>query len=372
MQTLFTGIPGAGKTAAAVDLLLALTKKDPGRPLYVIEIPEPGVERLQLKLPHTLIGPDAAKPEHRDPALWPEIVPDGAFLFMPEAQRFWPARSPSARVPAHVEAVGQHRHRGIDLVLDTQDPKLLDDKVRLRTGRHVHLRDLGILGRFWYEWPECGDPRLWKGAPIKVRYRLPKRVFGLYKSASLHVPPVRKFPPVLLLLLLLVPLLGFLGYRVWTSIASKGAPPSVVAPGAAPSPGPGGTLASSFGARGGSVVPAVPVGAELVAAMVPRLSHDPGSAPLYDHLRVVQDFPRVVGGWCIGKRCRCWNQQGFDAGLSSAQCRQHVEAPAFNPFLKTVLAGGAAQRGTQSPGSPGAQPLVSAGAPSVPRADGGL
>jgi zona occludens toxin len=363
MQTLFTGIPGAGKTAAAVDLLLTLTKRDPGRPLYVIEIPEPGVEPLGLKLPHTLIGLEDA---HR----WPDLVPDGAILFMPEAQRFWPARSPSAKVPAHVEAVGQHRHRGIDIVIDTQDPRLLDDKVRLRTGRHVHLRDLGILGRHWYEWPECGDPKLWKGAPIKVRYRLPKRVFGLYRSASMHVAPVRKFPPVLLLLLLLVPLLAFLGYRVYSSISSKASPPP--APAAA-SPGPGASLASSFGGRsysGGP--PPVPVGAELVAAMVPRLSHDPGSAPLYDHLREVQDFPRVVGGYCMGDRCRCWHQQGFDAGLTNEQCRQHVEAPRFDPFLKTVLIGeGPRTRGgAKPPGSPGAQPLVSPVAAAGPHADG--
>lgn len=70
MITLFTGMPGAGKTAAMIDVLRELTKD---RPLFVHFDPK---ERLRpeqkllhetLQLPHTPVNA----------ATWHEEVPDG-------------------------------------------------------------------------------------------------------------------------------------------------------------------------------------------------------------------------------------------------------------------------------------------------------
>jgi zona occludens toxin (predicted ATPase) len=234
--TLITGAPGAGKGLAGVDLVRKLVAE--GRPLFVLEVPEENVAPVGLKLPHTLLGADQVQ-------RWHELVPDGAVVYAPEAQRIWPARPPATKTPAHAEAVGQHRHRGIDMVLDTQAPKLLDDKVRLRVGRHIHLRDLGIFqGRHWYEWPELGNPERWKTANIKKKFKLPKGVQELYTSATTHIKPVRSFPPSVIVMavagVILLVILGRFGYRVLTtgSLAAPGvqAAPAPARPASSPAP----------------------------------------------------------------------------------------------------------------------------------------
>ncbi len=347
MLTLLTGVPGSGKTAAGVDLVRKLVEG--GRPLYVLEIPEDGVERINLKLPHTLLGDEASC--HR----WHEIVPDGAVVFAPEGQRIWPARAPSARVPLHAEAVGQHRHRGIDMVVDTQGPKLLDDKVRLRVGRHIHLRDLGILGRHWYEWPECGDPGQWRSAPIKVRYRLPRAVFGLYTSATQHIKPVRKIPPQLYVLGLLIPLLLFIVWRMYNSIADKQGPK--------PSPGATAQAAPSAGGSVGRSVAAPVTAVDMLVAATPRVSDDPRSAPRFDPLRVVARMPRIMGGWCRAGKCVCYIDDALKAPISNDACARWVADPPFDayhvpsrPSLQDRMPGGRPEGGGNAiaPGAAGA------------------
>ena len=244
---LFTGVPGTGKTAAAVDLVRQLV--DGGkRPLFVIEIPEENVEPLDLKLKHTLLGPGDAQ-------RWHQIVPDGAVVFMPEAQRLWPARPPSSKVPDHVEALGQHRHREIDVVIDTQSPKLIDEKARARVRRHVHVRDLGAQGRHWYEWPEAANPAQWKSAPVKKKYKLPKDVFDLYTSATGHTKMVRSFPPAMIVLAVCSVLVLLLASRFvyrWLWGEAAYAPPAHAAAAAA--------SAASSPAAGISAAPAWMVG----------------------------------------------------------------------------------------------------------------
>ena len=329
MLTLISGVPGAGKGTVGVDLLLEVLK-DGARPLYVIEIPEDNVPPVNLKLPHKLIGPESPDPELRDPTKWPELVPDGCVIYMPEAQRLWGTAPASARVPHHIEAIGQHRHRGIDIVIDTQNPKLLHDKVRLRVGRLIHLRDLGILGRWWYEWPEVEDVSRWRQAPVKKRFRLPKKVFGLYTSATAHQKPIRSVPPSVYVfavaLVVLIALAARFVYRVNEANSSPAAEEATKEPAKGPSglkarPGPDG--------RGWSL----PVtGTTLTVAFMPRLSHDPGSAPAYDHLRQVKVMPRIVGGFCRDGVCRCFTQQGTDPGVPEQACAAFIASPPFDPY----------------------------------------
>ena len=178
MITLITGAPGAGKTAALVDILAGT---DPARLIYASGVPE-------LSLPgrtvHVL----------DDVASWPDQVPDGALVVIDEVQRVWRPRAAGQAVPRDIAELETHRHRGLDFLIVTQAPGLVHRNVRNLVGRHVHLRDVGLLGRWWYEWPETCDNVLsgWRTAPIKRRYRLPRRVFGLYRSASMHTRPSLK------------------------------------------------------------------------------------------------------------------------------------------------------------------------------------
>lgn len=178
--TVFTGVPGAGKTAALVDELRRLAGS---RPLYVH-----GLDGL--KLPH----------EKLDPERWHLDVPDGALIVIDEAQTVWRPRGSGSKVPAHIAELETHRHKGIDFLITTQHPGLLDSNVRALVGRHVHIRNIGLLGRHWYEWPELGSVTQYAKAPVQRRYRLPRAAFDLYTSASIHTKQATPIPKGLVLL----------------------------------------------------------------------------------------------------------------------------------------------------------------------------
>lgn len=320
MITLFTGAPGAGKTAALVDALMT-TPEYAGRPLFVH-----GLDGLCLN--HQLIN--AAAWSAKDPS-GEYIVPDGALVVIDEVQSIWRARTIGAQVPDAVQALETHRHRGLDFLLTTQAPALLDVNVRRLVGRHVHIRDTGILGRWWYEWPECSDSIDWQTALNKRRWSLPKKAFDQYISASKHIKPVRSVPRIFFIVVLCVLLLAGLIYYLYGRLSPKvqPSPPSQTSP---------------VSTSGGVVVTAGPGAApDVVMDFIPRLSGHPESAPAYDHLRKIEVLPVVTGGMCWGRTasetCRCFVPGGFDAPISADECRTLVLNPLpYNPYQAKTLA----------------------------------
>ncbi len=325
MITLITGAPGAGKSAALVSLLSEMAQ---GRVIYSSGIPD-------LALPHV---------ELADVSTWPDVVPDGSCVVIDEVQRVWRPRGPGSKVPPEVAALETHRHRGLDFYVVSQAASLMDANVRRLVGRHVHLRDIGFLGRWWYEWPECCDNAAssWKNAPIKKRYRIDKTVFDKYKSASVHIAPVRSFPRAVLLLAVLIPIILGLGFYAYRSVSSK-MNPSKTAP-----PVSSAGVAGAAGRSGGSYD---------ASAFVPRVASKPESAPAYDGLRVVTAMPKVVGGFCSGSVCKCVTQQGSDPGIGDAACRDFVERPPFDPYR--VAPAAALPAASMPETAPVARPLAS-------------
>lgn len=311
MITLITGAPGTGKSNALVSLLAELGKD---RALYVFGIPD-------LKIPHI---------ELPDPTTWPDTVPDGSCVILDEVQNVWRPRGPGQKVPEHVAKLETHRHRGLDFYIITQGPNLVDSNVRALVGRHVHLRDLGILGRWWYEWPECADNcrTAWKNAPIKKRYRLDKAAQKQYRSASIHVKPIRSVPWMLAVMVLALCLVAFLTWKSFGMIQAKISPQKPAPAGGAVSNAPGspGTATTSASAA----APAKVIDDRI--DWIPRVSMRPESAPAYDHLRQVVVMPRVVGGVIMGNRARCYTQQGTDAGIPERDCRAWLANPPFDPY----------------------------------------
>lgn len=300
MITLITGAPGAGKTAALVDMLQDLAV---GRDLWVYNIPE-------LKIPHR----DLLTPND-----WMTQCPDGSVVVLDEVQDVWRSRGAGSKVPEDVKALETHRHRGIDFYIITQGPNLIDSNVRALVGRHVHLRDIGVLGRWWYEWPECADQcrTSWKNAPVKKRYKLPKKIFDQYKSSSLHVKPIRSFPKMLLVLLACV-LLGIgLVYRGYTSIKAKSEPakPLVNSQNGQPFE-PGQRLAP----------------ADETVDFTPRISNRPWTAPAYDPLRVVVSMPIITSAICVNEDCTCYHQASL-IEVDSKTCLDWATRRPFNPYV---------------------------------------
>ena len=320
MITLFTGSPGAGKTASLVDFLSKL----PGdRPLFV-----DGLNGLTL--PHTVV----------DANNWHNELPDGAILVIDEVQRVWRPRGAGTKVPESVAQLETHRHRGIDVFVTTQAPRLLDSNVRGLVGRHVHIRDTGILGRYWYEWPESNDSMQWKTCINKKRISLPKKAFALYKSASIHTTPVRGVPRALLVGIFALLLFAGLAYAVYNIIqrtqnGGNSPPAAHVVIGSST---PGGSIAVKPIENNGPIDDRV--------AFIPRVSNKPESAPAYDALRVINAMPVVIGALCMGESCKCYTAQGTDAGLSAAECRQWLTNRPFDPYQLAAANPGTASAGT--------------------------
>ena len=316
MITLITGAPGSGKSAALVSLLKELSSE---RAIYVNGIPD-------LKIDHH---------ELEDPTKWMADVPDGSIIVIDEVQRIWRPRGPGTKVPPDIQALETHRHRGLDFYLVTQSPRLVDSNVRGLTGRHVHLRDIGVLGRYWYEWPECADQCStgWKNAPIKKRYRLPKTIFTEYKSASVHIKPIRSFPVMLVVMVLALLVTLGVSYSAFKSISAKVNPGAIVVPGQTAVAGVGVLPAPSA-----HMPPPEPIFIDDRTAFMPRVSHVPESAPAYDALRVIVNMPVIAGGVCLRGVCKCLTQQGTDTGLSHDQCSTWMKAPSFDHYRLPVVA----------------------------------
>ncbi|ANQ85060.1 hypothetical protein dqs_2022 [Azoarcus olearius] len=337
MITLITGTPGAGKTAYAIAQLYEFVQSEkaraertgePPRPVFVMGVPD-------LMIEHEVAPPVSQwatlVPSEEDPELEEAVFtfPDGALVFIDEAQKVYRPRASGSKVPPHVAAFEKHRHKGLDFWLVTQSETLIDKNVRELVGKHIHLRSMWS-GRKLYEWPETTDAssRTNRDAATTRSYKLPKHVFGLYKSASLHVKQSRRMPWQLGLVVGALGLVAWLGSnaysRVTDAIGGNVAPPQVEQYPKAKS------QESSSVTR--STVQGTGVGAVTPADFEPRIRTRPETAPIYDPIRQVKAMPVVAGCVSMRDQCKCYTQQGTDAFIEPAACRELIRNPPFNPW----------------------------------------
>lgn len=196
MLLLNSGVPGAGKTLSMVQELAKLFKRweshpEEARPVFVLGIPE-------LALPH---APVPLKSVQIDKAGAPRLVPDweempdGSLVLIDECQGVFPPRSSQSTPPAHVAWLNTHRHRGFDLWLTTQQPKLIDASVRALVGRHKHYRRVfGMQRSVVYEWDACSDSLSGMNNAVKSYWPFPTDAFKWYKSAEIHTKQKFKLP----------------------------------------------------------------------------------------------------------------------------------------------------------------------------------
>lgn len=325
---LITATPGGGKTALAVQIMKEAT--DAGRPLFVMGIPE-------LKLPHFPCPPIPEWTESRNDPDNPEFslpfftFPENSLIVLDEAQRVFRLRAAASKVPDHVAAFETVRHTGVTFLLITQHPNFIDTHIRNLVGQHIHLRDVGLLGRRYYEWPECSDPKTFHTAPIKKKFNLPKASFPLYKSASTHIKRNYTLPPALLFLIFAAFAVLVGGSYLYISIQKKLHPeqnkPVLENVQAAAS---GQTTMQPNSP--GQLAPADP--AAMLVEFHPAVPGRPETAPAFDALRVVKAMPLVVGCIQTANRCSCQNQQGLDAGLDRLQCENWLKNPPFDPYTE--------------------------------------
>lgn len=206
MLYLYTGVPGAGKTLYAVSNLVK--RKDfKDRPIFVDGIRDLDHDKINY----------FDIPEGESIQTWPKWAPPGAIIVVDECQRIFRPRPSGSKVPDYVAELETHRHRGLDFILITQHPRLIDINLRSLIEHHTHLSKTNLGIRRKLEWTTGGakDPESRtniKEALVSV-YKLDKSVYGLYKSAEVHTKIRTKKSK----LLMLFPLaLCLIGYGIWS------------------------------------------------------------------------------------------------------------------------------------------------------------
>lgn len=331
--TLVTGATGSGKTALVVSWLAGLGD----RPLFCMGIPELVIDHQECPPVDewTELRSDPADLSLRLPYF---RFPAGAVLVLDEAQRVFRPRPVGSKVPDVIAAFETRRHTGLDVVLITQHPQLLDSNVRRLVTRHVHVH-CTVYGRYLLEWVGVGvpDDASSRKLAVRQRYRLPKLAFGLYKSAELHTK-LKARPGWALPVLVGVSLLvaggswlvvgrfqdrGSAQKKVESAVASEDKKPLGVD-----------RVVEKRGALAAD---------DLVAEYRPRIEGLQHTAPAYDALTVPVAVPRPAGCIRSAKSCRCYDQRGSVYETTDSLCRQFVNSA---PFLAFVPDDSARERST--------------------------
>lgn len=341
--TLITGLPGHGKTLYTLWRFKAEADKDQ-RAVFQCSGEADATLRKEgvlkpitgLKLPWPVI----------DPMKWHE-APKGSLVIIDEAQFVFPTRG-RGEPPDWVSRLATHRHLGIDIVLITQGPMLLDSFVRSLVDRHFDVvRKFGTHFCTIHEYANGVHDNVRKSrgtTSIRHEWRYPKEVFGWYTSAEAHT--VKRRIPMRIYLLVCVPfvflgLVAFAYYRL--NPDAQGARARELS-GVGPAP-EGGAVRTGHGA-----VVAPPPGSPaevqtFLAGYAPRVPDLPHTAPVYDEVTKPVQAPYPAACVASATRCLCYSQQATLLQVAESLCRS--------------IAGGGffvAWQGSHAASAPGAAP----------------
>lgn len=303
MIELTTGTPGAGKTLYTLQRVKAWAERE-NRPVFYSGIPSLALGWSEI-----------------DPVKWYEC-PANSIIVIDECQRAFRPRSFGGEVPEYVSRLETHRHQGLDLVLITQHPMLIDSNVRRLVGRHYHVaRRFGLKRATVLEFESCKDNPVMKSVDaVRHEWSYPKEAFNWYKSAEVHTHKARI--PARVWVLLAIPfLLGAIAWWFYNRHVGKIESPG---PEAAKSTSP----ANAVGAGGAG--PKAPVtAAAFVQSLSPRVHGVAHTASYFDEVTKPVRAPYPVG--CIedSSGCRCFSAQGVAYPTETTICRQILERGFF-------------------------------------------
>ena len=321
--TLVTGLPGHGKTLYTLARWEPLARAE-NRPVFHAS----GVE------PEGIPGLCIEGWQFQPADQWHDL-PANSYMVIDEAQKVFPVRARSSAVPVHVSELETHRHKGLDLILITQHPQLVDTHVRKLVDRHFHVvRKFGTRFATVYEFPsgvqDAPEKNKHKNGVVRHEWRYPKNVFKWYRSAEVHTVKARLPAKVwiFLTMALLVPLMLWLCYqRLYVQHGRAAAAASAAsAPGALPA------------APGVGVPRLLPVDVDIKAAkdyldsFRPRIPGLAFTAPVYDPMTrpVEAPYPSVCM-YSADMPCRCWSQRGFSLVVPKTMCEQLAREP-MDPY----------------------------------------
>ena len=194
---------------------------------------------------------------------------------------------------------------------------------------HVSIKP---VGRKLYEWNECvdqPDSSVNIARAIERTFVVPKKSFGMYKSAEVHTKPKRRIPKSLIFVVLFIPLLiGFTLYTINNMSKRFSADEQQTTS----------TIAASDvdGTEPKTSPATTDIGQNLKPEdFVPTLAEKPESKPIYDNVRQVKTFEYPVGCVDGGKSgCTCYSSQGTPLKeITKAMCKDYVKnGLPFNPY----------------------------------------
>lgn len=338
MITLITGTPGAGKTAWTVQ---ELTRLPAQRKIYVHGIPDLKIAHEPIYCRSDLC--DLCKSQ--EPALleqgyyvedWPQWATQGSLIVIDEVQRIWRPAPAGKELPDSISRLETHRHSGLDFWLISQGPHLFHSNIRLLIGRHIHLVATW-RGRSEYEFPECRQDVTRRSDAIVRPYALPTKVFGLYKSASLHTVQKRRSPLAVFIFLIVVVITALMSFRFYVQFTERNQaqalpvepaknqyPNRVNIPDPMPPSPPIATNSSQLDLPDLASFP----------DFMPKIPGVAESAPAYKDIIKVTTAPMLSGcaagpGWC-----KCYTQQGTIYQTTSEGCYDYIKNRRFNPYKR--------------------------------------
>ncbi|MDT8997774.1 zonular occludens toxin domain-containing protein [Paucibacter sp. APW11] len=360
--TLITGLPGHGKTLYCLWRWRAEAEKE-GRQVYHNGIPGlniPGWQTWEVEK-------------------WQQLPP-GAVFIVDEAQFAFPVTG-RGQTPEWVQKLAVHRHSGVDLVVLTQDPMLLDVFVRKLIDRHFHVvRKFGTTFATIHEFVNGVRDNVAKNKKDSIRHewKYPPEVYTWYKSAELHT--VKRSIPMRVWILCALPLLtAGLAYYGWSilkstsasSTASEHTPAAVHAPGA-----PGRSGVDSWSGRGGRDRQTPAEYAESYTPRIPGLAH---TAPVYDEVTRPAQAPYPAACVLMRGVCRCYTQQATRLDVPHQLCvdiaqggyfvaweRPAVQAVPVSSQARPIEQQGPGLIGINAGGSPAAPPPQQVAAADLP------
>lgn len=327
MIHLITAVPGSGKTLFTLDHYKRLADRE-NRQVYYYNIP---LTEEGKKITGWI--------ELEEPLKWYEL-PEGAIIIIDEAQKLYPVRRVGSTVPDHIGKFNEHRHYGVDIVLITQHPNLIDSHIRRVVGRHTHItRIFGSHASTILNWdglqenPNSQTAK--KGCVDSHKFLYPKNVFSWYKSAELHTHKF-KLPRKVWTLLAVT---GFVfvcvigaAYMLFGMAEEKPVETAQSAQTATDQPASvGDSLLANQEKR--ALTPE-----EYIDQRKVRVQGMPHSAPVYDDLSKPRTFPRLSACVQMAGDCKCYTQQGTEVkGITANACEQYVAHGWFDDWKEDHL-----------------------------------
>ena len=367
MLYLYTGVPGAGKTLYAVSNLVK--RKDfKDRPIFVDGIKDLDHDKINY----------FDIPEGESIQTWPKWAPPGAIIVVDECQRIFRPRPSGSKVPDYVAELETHRHRGLDFILITQHPRLIDVHLRGLIEHHTHLGKTNLGLRRKMEWTTGGakDPESRaniREALISV-YRLDKSVYGLYKSAEVHTKIRTKKSKLLMLFPLALCLVGygvwsFTGF--WGNFSGEGekAKTASTTQTAQAQTQTSAVSASEPVSNGqypkAETKPEEPKKPHLSEEdYQPRIAERPETAPIYDGMnKAVKAMPWPAACIKAENRCTCYTDQGTKIkDIGKQTCLNYVkDGLPFNPYKVQTTQTAENAKPTQTAYTPDAPQVLTMG-----------